>query len=167
MNRNIFIEKVIKNNKIDQLKDEKSDFEDLSTYISRGLDYVGIKFLIENIIKDFIDFNNYMIYDKDINMNIKEIYIDVNKLYYSIQEEESSESFEILIKNILVETKYKEDPKLNNIFTLINKTNEKAEKKELIKVLSEEKIEKKTEEKEKYSYISKIISSFKDNKKKI
>lgn len=167
MNRNIFIEKVIKNNKIDQLKDKKSDFEDLSTYISRGLDYVGIKFLIENIIKDFIDFNNYMIYDKDINMNIKEIYIDVNKLYYSIQEEESSESFESLIKNILVETKYKEDPKLNNIFTLINKTNEKAEKKELIKVLSEEKIEKKTEEKEKYSYISKIISSFKDNKKKI
>ena len=162
MNRNIFIDKIIKNNKLDQLAEKIDGAEVLSTYISRGLDYVGVKFLIDNILKDFLNFNNYMIYDTDINLNIKEIYINNNKLYYSILEkEESTDSFENLIKNIVVETNYKEDPKLNNIFNLINKIKEKLDKKELIKVLTEEKIEIKTEEKERYHYISKIISRFK------
>ena len=166
MNRNIFIDKVIKNNKLDQLTEKRNGMEELSAYLSRGLNYVELKYIVENILKDLINFNNHMIYDRDINLDIKEIYIDNNKLYYSIHEkEESTDSFENLIKSILVETKYKEDLKLNNIFALINGINGDSEKKELIKILSEDITEKKTEEIGGNYYISKIISRFKDNKK--
>ena len=98
MNRNIFIDKVIKNNKLDQLTEKRNGMEELSAYLSRGLNYVELKYIVENILKDLINFNNHMIYDRDINLDIKEIYIDNNKLYYSIHEkEESTDSFENLI----------------------------------------------------------------------
>lgn len=162
MTRNIFIEKIIQNNNLDQLSKNKNDFEKLSTYISRGLDYLNIKFLIENLTKDFLNFNNYMLYDTDICLSLENIYINNNRLYYRIQEKEiDNDSFYKLIKSLLVETRYKEDPSLKQLFALINKLNEKPDKIDLLKVFLSNEDEKKIKEKESKKHIFQLISRFK------